>query len=228
MFYLLLALFSYEADACNPSLPRFITALPALLSDVDPEADDVAPPVLPADSIFYIEFGDGYYYSSELTVRLLENGTIVDHELDVHTRTIDLIKEHIVLEVSPTEALSTGSIYSIEIETDEGSQTVSMFEAGEGTTDVIGSVPSFTVHHTFEITPIEHTCSNFSETRLVFAFEDHTEGQTINLYRVNAELYQSGDVVPSGHTVSRFHTILYPNQDLSLRALITDAEASDE
>ena len=228
MLHLLLSLFTNEAEACNPSLPLFVSALPALVSDVDPDAGDSAPPILPSDSIFHIELGDGYYYSSELTVRLFENDTIVDHEIEVHTRTIDLIKEHILVEVYPVDALNIGSIYSVEIETDLENRTVSAFEAGDGTTSIIDAVPSFTVSHTFEMTPAQNSCSNISETRLLFTFDDHAEGQTINLYRISGELYQSGDSIPSEQSGNRFHTILHPSQDRSLRALITDAEASEE
>lgn len=227
MLPLLLTLLTNDAEACNPGLPLFINALPALVDDVDPDAGDVAPPVLPSDSIFYVELGDGYYYSSEVTVRLLENGTLVDHELDVHTRTIDLIKEHIILEVRPIGEPNIGSIYSVELETQLEDRTVSVFEVGAGSTANISAVPSFSVSHDFEITPFENSCGNYSETDLLFSFDGHPEGQTINLYRINAELYQSGDAVPSNHQGNRFHTILYPNQNRSLPALITDAEESE-
>lgn len=223
MLLTLLSLFTADADACSPSM--------AMYFDSVPETGSLEVPV---DAVFKIEMGGGYLFGTP-DVILRHGEEKIDVDVVVHKRTIDLIEEHIVIEVTPLDHLVPEREYVVEMADSETSEmkVISTVFVAERLTEEIEIAPEIVWLEDSFISLSEeemNSCAYSDRTDLFFDFGlgDENDNYSINLYRVDANLVYSGAVITEENLGDRFHTVLRHGDYSSLSTKIEDTTADEE
>ena len=223
MILTLLSLLSTDADACRPEI--------ATVYDVVPSDQSMEVPV---DSILKIEMGAGYLQGTP-EISLRQGMKTLEVDLEIYTRTIDLIEEHIVLEVTPLDELEPSLEYTLEMvdEYSGESEVLSTFVVMEKRSEEVAEAPSLTwIEHTFyEISEAEmNSCHYENSTNLYFDFGngEGLSSRSITIYRVNADLVYSGVEIEEEHLNERFHTVLKHGEYSTLSTKITGTSYDEE
>jgi hypothetical protein len=222
MLLSILTLLSQPVEACVPGQATYIDSLPL--------ADSKEVPV---DSVITIEMGQGYLHETPDVV--LRNGDQrVAVDVMIHKRTLDLVEEHIVLELTPLDELIPEQEYTIElIDLQSGGLVdISSFVVVEKISEEITESPRISyLEDVFVETSEEEMseCSYENRTDLYFEFYDEElVSNTINIYRVDAQLAYSGEEITEDDIGSRFHTILMAEGYPSLSTKISATSADEE
>jgi hypothetical protein len=218
MLLTLLSIFSADADACSPGLAQVYDVVPSEQTES-----------VPVDTIIKIELGGGYLQGhQEIILRQGETQLLVD--VESHIRTIDLIEEHIVLEVTPLDELEPNLEYTVESVNPDGElKTLSTFYTNERRSEAVLVTPTIHwVEHNFHaITEEEMNSCNYSNSTDVFI--DFGNGEdlatySINLYRVD----RYSENLTADDLPDRFHTVLQNAQYTTLDAKITETTFEEE
>ena len=202
MIMMILSLFSNDADACSPGLASFLQSSPHHFAEN-----------VPIDSIIKIELGQGYLFDTpEVTVR--QGEMIVEVDISIHSRTLDLVAQHIMLEVTPLAELAPNSQYTVEIQGLSESETIE-FVTGEHHSETIDLVPvTYWSEYVFSRPSQESqsSCDGSSTTELFMDFNDDLitdSDYSLNLYRISADLADSERAISEEDLHERFLTILH-------------------